>query len=277
MGWARRTLASALAVGASIASGPPISAETSEPADPTKVEAVVAASSCRNGPFKAADSGTAPRAFLIGLGLTYLKSVCALRTGVDTAAQAMSEPVSWKPIDIFSYYGDQFERESVSLSSAADRVRALYALAVSVGMNESDGNPTEGPYIKTNQNRAEAGLFQMSYDSLTAHPPYSPWLSALYRLYQIQPDACLKSTFMHGIIDENKKPIGQGEAKQFQMFTKACPAFATEYAMVMLRADATYFGTVIATNPGGHPNKALFVSACYKMLSDLEPLARCTD
>jgi hypothetical protein len=247
------------------------------PPDEGKVAAIVAAADCYKGPWKVGDDGHAPRAYLAGIGLMYLKSFCEVKKNKDAASKDMSRTASSKPTDIFAYYVDAFTQNGVSLASDLDRLRAVYTLGIAVGMNETNGNASDGPYIKDNQNQAEAGLFQMSYDSLVNSKVHhwSPWLESLYNYYKQNGQLCLLSTFMKGIPDKNLAVVGTGAAADFQSFTKSCPAFATEYAMVMMRVQANYFGTIIGTNPGGHSNKALFVPACYQMLSKIEAQANC--
>jgi hypothetical protein len=242
------------------------------PATESKIASIVAASpSCAAGPWKPKDHSHAPAAFLTGVGAIYLQSYCETKKGVEAASAEMSRPVGHKP-DVFAYFQSELQQHSATLATPEDRLRALYTLAIGVGMNESDGNPTEGPLLKTPE-EAEAGLFQMSYNSLTRKPPSSPWLSTLYSFYRAHPETCMTDVFMRGIKDKHLDVKGAGTpAGDFQAFTKACPAFATQYGLVMLRVQADYYGTVIETNPHGELNKAQFVPACSKMLSEIEAL-----
>jgi hypothetical protein len=246
------------------------------PIDEARVADIISQSQCATGPWKQGDSGHAPNALLKGLATVYLRSYCEVKTGAVAASRDMSRPVASKPHEVFAYFESELNTNSIALDTSTQRLRALFTLGVGVAMNESDGNPTAGPYIKDNAVKAEAGLFQMSYDSLTAAPTPSEWLAKLYASYQADTSKCQSGIFMQGQRDLKLKVIGEGTAAgAFQSFTKECPAFATEYGLVELRVKPTYFGTVIETNPGGHPNKAHFVPACYKMFTDLETLARC--
>jgi hypothetical protein len=268
-----RTLSACLVIGIGSVSVDHVKAQslTSHP----QTSETAATSACSAGPWKPGDSGHAPRGFLTGMGLVYRRNFCEVTKNMDSASQDMSRPEKGKPFDIFGYFKTELAQNAVSLKTKVERLRALYTLAIGIGMNESDGNPTAGPYIKDNPVKAEAGLFQMSYDSLTASPSPSKWLSKLYTFYQTHPQTCLQDTFMKGISDDHAAPIGSGAPKHFQIFTKDCPAFAAEYGLVMMRVKATYFGTIIGTNPGGHSNKAQFVPACYNMLKDLETSTKC--
>ena len=241
------------------------------------IDKIVVKSPCREGPFKASEEDRAPKAFLSGMGRMYLKSYCELALHPNATVRTMAKKVGPKPADVLAYYGRPFANNNVNLTTQADRLRALYTVSISVGINESNGNPSEGPYIKNKPVQAEAGLFQMSYDSLDNRETrdWSPLLHNIYDYYQVNRRLCALDIFSKGIPNEKAPIVGEGDPAVFQKFSKDCPAFATEYAMIILRIRAQYFGTVIGTNPNGKANTALFVPACYAMFKRIESVVDC--
>jgi hypothetical protein len=221
--------------------------------------ALASTSHCRLGPWS--DPDPAPRGYIKGLVLVYKKSFCEVKNNADAAAKIISGPVGSPLTDALSYYGK-------TGSTAIERLRMVYTLAMGVGMVESSGNTTDGvdeeKTIKATAENAEAGIFQTSYDSLNDNI----WLGRIYQYYKAHPQECALSTFMEGVDDRNKPVIGSGAGAAFQKFTKDCPAFATEYALVMFRTGRQHYGTINA-------RRAKFVDACYDMFRDMELLIDC--
>jgi hypothetical protein len=112
-------------------------------------------------------------------------------------------------------------------------------------MRESSGNTTEGrdlsvPIDRVTAASAEAGLFQVSYDSFQV----SPWMRTLSDDYGAGKKSCMREVFMEGVRDKRRDIVGTGPGADFQKLTKECPAFATEYVMLMLRLNRTHFGPI---------------------------------
>ena len=223
-------------------------------------------SSCATHVFR--DRGRAPIGYIKGVALTYAKSYCELKRGQQTAVTAMSQPLGGDTLDSLTHYGR-------ADTTPLERLRAVYALAIGEGMRESAGNTTEGrdesvPERLATEANAEAGLFQVSFDSFASVKKVSPasetWLQSLYSQYQTPDAACELQTFMEGVRDRNKPVIGSGEGARFQTLTKTCPAFATEYVQVMLRSDLPHFGPI-------KRREAELFSGCEAMLKDIEVIA----
>jgi hypothetical protein len=202
--------------------------------------------------------GHAPKAFVQGTLAAYRRAYCQLQAPGDSTAKFVAG-TDFKPgNDALVLYGKNGGTES-------DRLRALYALSLGEGMMESSGNPSVG-FDTTVKHQtpqiAEAGLFQVSYDSIDK----SPWLRTLYKEYQEHPDRCELATFMNGQRDHNATVVGDGAPGDFQKFTKACPAFALEYAAIMFRVDMNHFGPV-------KHQKAELLPQCEALLRAAEPKA----
>ncbi len=182
--------------------------------------------------------GYAPIGYIKGVAVTYAKSYSELKANQDAAVRVMSQPLGDPHADALAWYG-------IAGGSEVDRIRSVYTLAVGLGMRESSGNTTEGrdmsvPEQDATEANAEAGLFQVSFDSFQV----SPWMQRLSNQYHATASQCSVTTFMEGVPDKNRAVVGTGNGAAFQKFTKECPSFATEYVMLMLRLNRTHFGPV---------------------------------
>lgn len=184
--------------------------------------------------------GVAPIGYIEGVAVTYAKSYYELKKKQKTAVEVMSQTLGESKNDALAHYG-------ITANSDIDRLRAVYTLALGLGMRESSGNTTEDwdrsklkDGIKNTEENAEAGLFQVSWDSRNK----SPWLLKLYEQYKAAPGQCSLSIFMEKVPDKKKPAVGTGDGAKFQKFTKECPSFATEYVMIMLRSNRSHFGPI---------------------------------
>jgi len=205
------------------------------------------------------DRGQAPIGYIKGVAVTYANSYYELKTKQKTAVEVMSQPLGEKKNDALAFYG-------IKANSDVDRLRAVYTLALGLGMRESSGNTTVGwdrsklkKGIKNTEENAEAGLFQVSWDSRNK----SPWLLKLYEQYKAAPEQCSLSIFMEKVRDEKDPAVGTGDGAKFQKFTKECPSFATEYVMIMLRSNRTHFGPI-------KTKKAEYNLDAERMFKDIE-------
>ncbi|MEA2861530.1 MAG: hypothetical protein QOC72_3569 [Methylobacteriaceae bacterium] len=228
-------------------------------ADEDKILQVVSDSSCLS--YDWPGRGVAPPGYIKGVSLVYAKNYCELARGEKNATFVMSGKAGPASSDALTLYdeGDGTSR---------DRLRATYTLAIGLGMRESSGNTTEGrdTTVKhpTAQN-AEAGLFQTSYDSLGKDPS----LRKLWDYYRTHQQACHLNVFREGVKDKKIDVFGSGEPADYQTMTKECPAFATEYVMVMLRVDRHHFGPI-------NTRKAEYHHACNSMLRQIEAKLDCS-
>ena len=172
----------------------------------------------------------------------------------------MSKPFGNPAHDVLPFYGEKD-------GSALDRLRDIYTIGIGFGIRESSGNPSAGwdPNGPKTESGAEAGLFQSSYDAIGR----DTWLRRLYDAYRKDPSRCLMSVFRRGTHDPGTTVIGQGDGAAFQRFTKSCPAFATEYAMVALRVNRSHYGTI-------NKRHVAAVPACREMFKDVEAAVQCT-
>jgi len=207
------------------------------------------------------DRGKAPIGYIKGVAVTYAKSYAELKSGKESAVTLMSEKIGNPKNDGLAHYG-------LTANSNYDRLRSVFVLALGLGMRESSGNTTVGwdrsklklkPPIQPTEDNSEAGLFQVSWDSRRK----SPWLLKLYDHYRADSSQCYLSIFEEGTTKHSESEVGTGDGLAFQKFNKACPAFATEYVLIMLRVDRSHFGPI-------NRKRAEYNLDAEKMFRDIE-------
>lgn len=208
--------------------------------------------------------GRAPRGYIRGIAMSYARyarAVCQARGNLQGALTRIAGPLGDPSTDTLAWYAANGAAMSVPL-------RDVYTLAIGEGMRESSGNPTEGADTTANNppEGAEAGLFQSSFDSFNADPA----LRELWDFYRANPTACRFDTFMQGSTDRGQAVVGTGGAAEFQTFTKQCPAFALDYALVLLRVLRQHFGPI-------NRLEAEFRAECAAMLVEIENTVSCSE
>lgn len=206
--------------------------------------------------------GVAPKGYLRGIALTYAKAVCAADAGGDSAAAVMNKPFGPVGEDALSsnFWGE-------SGNSRLGHIRTAFAVAIGLGMRESGGNPTAGrdrSQTGATADNAEAGLFQLRYQSLSANP----WMAKLLAEYSANPSLCQSAVFAAGSRDPRQRVVGSGEGAAYQKRIKACPALATEQAIVLLRTAKSTFGPIEAHQVELRPE-------CDDMLRQVEKVLPC--
>ncbi len=176
-----------------------------------------------------------PKGYIKGVALVFARAVCEQqRSDVLVVSQANTgNDVK----DALSWYNSNFTGLSMPNDAAGvDTLRHAYTLLIGLGMRESSGEHCVGrdtSASNTTADSAEAGAWQTSWDSHGA----SAELPKLFDKYKADDSGCLLSTFAEGVscsaTDWNN--WGSGDGYDFQKLEKECPAFAAEYAAVMLR------------------------------------------
>lgn len=187
--------------------------QTPAPSDLLSIKVLATNSSCAKAEFK--NRGRAPVGYIKGMALMYAKAYCAKK----------SFPLGDATHDAVAYYG------------AANTLRNTYNLLIGLGMRESSGKYCCGRDMSANfssADSAEAGLFQTSWGARRADSN----LVALYNSYKNTTAKCYLDVFKEGVgvcSANNLKNWGEGDGAGWQKLTKDCPAFAVEYAAVVLR------------------------------------------
>lgn len=211
--------------------------------------------------------GRAPAGYIKGMALSFARSLCRVSKS-SSLAKIMSAANSTNANkDALTYYENKFAVVPIQINEPGDEsLRALYVLGMGLGMRESSGTYCEGWDVAAGSNRpssaGEAGLFQTSLDSMGI----SVELSKLYTEYQAAPNgSCFLNVFKEGASCKSNTILGTGAGADFQKFNKACPAFAAEYAMTMLRIARTHYGPI-------NRIEAEVVPACDQMLKEVQNL-----
>lgn len=179
--------------------------------------------------------GQMPRGYVKGVALVFARAVCE-KTRSDVAL--VSKPASTDDArDALSWYRSTFEGLGMSNAGGVATLRHVYTLLLGLGMRESSGQHCVGrdaSATNTSSDTAEAGAWQTSWDSRSSSVELPPLLAK----YRASSDGCFLETFREGVScsASNWKNWGTGvDGLDFQRISKACPAFAAEYAAVMLR------------------------------------------
>jgi hypothetical protein len=250
----------------------PPTAPAQAPSATEQIATIATNSSCAQVFWK--NRGLAPKAYMRGMALVFARAVCQSgRADVQVVSSARAVPgPETNKTDALTWYEAQFA--ALGMSNATDGVDTLrhsYTLLIGLGMRESSGQYCEGRDRSANfttADSAEAGLFQTSFGARTRHAT----MSALYENYKADPSACFLDVFKRGVScdAEDAENFGQGEGRQWQQLTKTCPAFATEYAAVLMRAHGGKKGEF-----GPLRNRAAEVRpACDAMLKQVQDLVR---
>ena len=241
-----------------------ISASTQSGAYIDHVKSLAANSNCANTSWSG--RGKAPLGYIKGVTLSYARSLCRLKNRSSLSLILSSASSGNTAKDALAVYQSIFSALPISVTSAGEEpLRALYTLGMGLGMRESSGSYCEGWDKSAGSNRssnaAEAGVFQTSYDSIGA----SPELSKLYAEYKSTPGRCFLDVFKQGVSCGSTSILGTGSGADYQVFNKACPAFATEYAMVMLRIQRSHYGPI-------NRKEAQVIPACNQLLKSVQDL-----
>ncbi len=207
---------------------------------------LAAKSSCSQ--FNWANRGKSPAGYIKGMTLSYARSLCRIKAiGVRKPAAIILSSVNSKnpATDVLAHYQDFLAKAGISTDVSGDEpLHATYTIGMGLGMRESSGKYCEGWDVAAGSNRtsaeAEAGLFQVSYDSVAA----SAELGRLYEEYKANPKRCLLEVFKDGVTCRPRGVLGSGAGAVYQEFNLKCPAFATEYAMTLLRLRRSHFGPI---------------------------------
>ncbi len=214
--------------------------------------------------------GRSPAGYTKGMALSYARSVCRLKAiGVPKPAAAVvlaSANSNDAKKDVLAHYQDILSRLGfITNDTGENPLHATYTIGMGLGMKESSGKYCEGWDVAAGSNRtsseAEAGLFQASFDSIKA----SNELTRLYDEYLKNPKRCLLEVFKEGANCKARGVLGSGEGAKYQEFNLKCPAFATEYAMTLIRLRRSHFGPI-------NRRTAQVSPACESMLTEVQKI-----
>jgi hypothetical protein len=228
------------------------------------IEEIAVRSSCAS--TNLSGKGRAPAGYLKGMALTFAKSLCRYKKR-DIAGLVMADRMTGNPLkDVLTYYASDFSSLGMSNDTeSSSTLRHLYSLAIGLGMRESDGLYCEGRDMSASNvtsDTAEAGIFQTSWNAASA----SSALPKLFSEYQGEKGCFLeyfKQSPSASCTSSRLSNYGSGNGKEFQRLSKACPAFATEFAMVVLRTRRNHYGPI-------NRKEAKISQVCDSMFAQIE-------
>jgi hypothetical protein len=225
------------------------------------ITALADGSACATYNWK--DRGVAPRGYTRGMAVAFGRVYCKLNAERDAASETAMADSGDADTDALTWYAPEFAAMGMDNSQAGvDVLRHVFVLLAGLGMRESSGRHCEGrdtSAANTDANTAEAGLFQVSYNSASAHF----LLGALRDQYKGSTD--LQDIFKDGVTCSSASWTnwGTGDGRDFQELTKACPAFAVEYAALLLRKRRKHWGPIIRKTAEVRPEcDDLFKAVC---------------
>lgn len=184
---------------------------------------------------KYGNRGVPPKGFLRGMARSYARSYCRYKSPATTVAGIIGGPLGAPAKDALALYG-----------ASGDKLLAMYALGIGFGMRESSGKYCEGRDLaatNTKAETAEAGPFQASYNSRGIDIDR---MNGLWAWYKAHPEACDLAVWSEGVNPSHAscKPglFGEGPGREWQAFTKSCPAFAAEWGLAVARRLVAHFG-----------------------------------
>jgi hypothetical protein len=237
-----------------------------------QIETIAAGSNCARVNWR--DRGVAPKAYMRGMALVFARAACrADRSDVLVVSKARATPNEQnRKTDGLTWYDEQFTELGMSNAmDGVDTLRHAYTLLIGLGMRESSGKFCEGRDRSANfttADSAEAGLFQTSFGARTRHET----MADLYDKYKADQNGCLLDVFKLEVscAAHNAENFGEGEGRNWQQLTKTCPAFATEYAAVLMRVHGGRRGEF-----GPLRNRAAqLLPVCDAMLKQVQDLVR---
>ena len=188
--------------------------------------------------------GRAPIGYTRGMAVAFGREYCKLAAGRDAASEMAMADSGDGASDALAWYSAEFAALGMDNSNTGnDVLRHLFVLLTGLGMRESSGQHCEGRDMSATNvsaETAEAGLFQVSHNSIGAHF----LLQSIYDQHRNLAD--FADIFSTGVkcSPASWKNWGTGDGADFQALTKACPAFAVEYAALALRKLRTHWGPI---------------------------------
>lgn len=233
---------------------PPTPLPSSQPLPP------ISESACAKHSW--ASRGQAPIGYLKGMLRAYHQTLCRWKGPETTVAGVIGQPVQ-------ALGRDALARYAISPGPGIETVRATYTLGIGLGMRESSGKYCEGRDMTAHNvaaDTAEAGAFQASYNS---HSASADRLNGLWVWYKAHEDRCDLALWHEGLSAKAiasecvDPPWGTGPGRDWQEFTRSCPAFAAEWAMTLLRTLPAHFGPIVR-------HEAEYFQPCNDLLKQMD-------
>jgi hypothetical protein len=196
--------------------------------------------------------GVAPKAYIRGMAVAFARFLEVLHADDNgsamkkAVARATADAIGDKTADVLAWYAPELAAVGASTATADDKLVALFSIMLGLGMRESSGQHCVGADTPedrgepTTEANAEAGLFQVSFDSIGSDP-----------LRQALFDAFVNRTDLLDVFSAHVtcKPadlhnFGTGTGAKFQEAMKKCPLFAALYTAQFLRGHRKHWGPI---------------------------------
>jgi len=216
------------------------------------------------------DRGVAPKGYIKGMAVVYAKVYCQLKAANPFAKEMAKANTGNSDKDALAHYAQKFGYLGMNNSVAGvDTLRHLFVLLIGLGMRESSGKYCEGrdrSASNTTAETAEAGLFQTSYNARSA----SPLLPQLFEQYLANSSGFIE-IFKEGVTcpPQDWENYGEGKGKEFQRLSKACPAFAAEFAAIGLRNLRKHWGPINRLEAEIRPEADAMLQEVQKIVDQL--------
>ena len=199
--------------------------------------------------------GLAPRAYQLGMLEAFLRA----NRIIDGTEQGQASPAIRRALeiataaeigkpsrDVLAWYSQEIADAGASMTSPGERLVAIFAVIVGLGMRESSGRycvgadtPESGGEPTTPEN-AEAGLFQVSWDSMDANADRRALFTAMKDGTDLL-DVFNTNVGCHG---DDLVIHGAGEQAQFQTAMKQNSLFACLYTAMFMRQPRSHWGPI---------------------------------
>jgi hypothetical protein len=202
--------------------------------------------------FKWPGRGFAPKAYIHGMAVAFARLLAILQANADGSATskavavATASQIGAPKADVLAWYAAELGAAGATTATAEDRLVALCSIMLGLGMRESSGqhcvgaDTAEDRQAPTTEADAEAGLFQVSFDSIGG----DPLRESLFDEFVDRTD--LLDIFNVGVKCKpvDLKNVGTGDGAKFQAAMKNCPLFAVLYTAQFLRGHRTHWGPI---------------------------------
>lgn len=208
-----------------------------------QIAEIAAASPLAKYEFK--QRGVAPRGYIKGMAVAYSRMYRKL-TADDPAARFVAQKdTGLGDVDALTWYRERYAALNMKNDkSGSATLRHVFVLLVGLGMRESSGRYCEGRDMSagnTSGEKCETGLFQTSYNAISA----DPIMKAILTDAPSKQDG-LASIFSEGVKCKaaDWKIWGTGSGAAFQKTSKEVPYLAVEFAAAGLRCIRKHWGPI---------------------------------
>lgn len=228
--------------------------------------------------------GQAPYGYYYGMGLAYAAIYERLKKD-EKIAKELCKPLGTAiDKDSLFRFKQMIQQETGNkLDTETNILRGLFVLMFGLGLMESNGKFCCGwdrgkkdgwgkpaKKIEPTAENSEAGLFQTSFDIISAVPKgVKEMLLQIFDKYKLSRDGYIEFFSKGAICNErDAENYGEGIGKEFQLLSKQCPAFTVEFTGLALRSVAGHWNPII--NVDNREKGLQIKKVCDELLRQIE-------